>query len=353
MSGDLDGWIVDGLAAAAAELPGGLADDVEQIHGSGGGTFSSTVLRARSGDRPVVVKLVRRNDVPADHLFSWRRELDAHRTGWLADRLPEGLALAPCLATTTTDEAAVLVLDRIDFDDVGARTEDWYHEFARRLARLSATPVDDPPDWASHHFIEEELRLTVEAAPGLMRSPAVAIAEMVSIWSPAYEALLAAPDLPLRRLAAVPVGFQHLDAFSRNAADLGGPIALIDWAYAGFAPLGADAAAMVVINALYGDAEPARVPELRHAVVDGYLAGVRDSGVTLDADVLAEAIDTLCVLRWLRFLTQVNEAGPEISGVASSIAGHAFEHLVREWEALTALFLPRSEELLSERRGGG
>jgi len=137
---DADGWFTEAMATARGLLDaeGPQAWQVTTLAGTGGGNFGDSVVsRLDSPGGSAVAKIVKRNGVGSDHPLSWRRELDVYNSEWLRSRLPTGLQLPDCLGSATTDDAAVVVVADVPFDDPLARDVAWYGDLATLLARLS------------------------------------------------------------------------------------------------------------------------------------------------------------------------------------------------------------------------
>lgn len=340
-----DRWAERGVQSALALLEGGPWESTT-IHGTGGGGYGSSVARLRSGNSSVIVKVVRRNDAAASESDSWLRELEIYRSSWLSAFLPASLAMPKCLGSAIDKEVAVLVLEDLTFDDRDARSIEWYARLARGLGELSSAPPLDVPTWASQGFVTSQARTMMAAVPGMAMAPSPHLADLVDDWLPLLERLVdAAPSL-LGQLDAMPQSFNHLDAFSRNAAEIDGRIVLIDWAFAGVAPIGADAAGVVAMTAMHGDAAGLDLSQFHRSVVDAFVSGVGDlpSGVAFE-DV-EHAIEALLTLRWAGFLAQVHGAGDEILEIVESVSGRPFDEGLRAWQALSELVMPMAERVL-------
>lgn len=345
-----DGWAERGVERAI-ELLGGGPWDVTLMPGTGGAQWGSSVARLRAGDESVVVKVICRNDADLADPASWRREPDMYRSAWLVELMPDGLATPACLASTVDDETAVLVLEDVPFDDRDARSVEWYGRLAERLARLNAAPLDGVPEWASRDFVASEAALAVAPIPDMAAAPSPLVADLVDEWRPVLERLVAAMPQVLDGLAARPHGFHHLDAFSRNAAEVGERMVLIDWAFAGVAPIGTDAAAVVAMTSIFGDAPDGDVAALHRSVVDGFAAGVaaaRDQpDVVVDLPDLEASIETLLTLRWTGFLSQAHALGEALVDTVESVSGRPFDEVRQVWAAGSEFVLPMADASLA------
>ncbi len=345
MSGERVEWEQSGLDAAL-DLLDGPWQVVERLPGTGGGSFGSVVSRLRRGDRHVVVKVIRRNDVPPDHPAFWRRELEAHRSEWLADQLPEGLMLPELLASAETDHAAVLVLDDLDFVPVTGL--DALHELAGRLGHVNATPVVEAgrPPWLSSEVVLGEARQAGAHQPSPAGGSSSVVGPLIDAWRPALDRIGHGPAELVELLDRVPSGLHHLDVFSRNATALGDSFALIDWALLGLAPIGSDAAGMIAVTVSHGDVDVDAVASLRDAVVSGYLEGVSGVRPDLDPAVLLAVIDIGVMIRFARFLVNVDGLGVAAAAVAEEVAGRPIGDLLDIWGAAGELFLARGDAAL-------
>ena len=349
--GDDDRWVAEGIAAARALLDLHSLENwqTSTLSGTGGGTFGgSVIVRFESPSRTAIAKLVKRNDLSSDHPSSWRRELDVYRSDWLRDRMPAGLSLPDCLGSMTTENAAVIVQSELSFDRAG-RTLDWYSELANLLGQMNgpgADPADAPP-WATRRFVAHETETTVALVPDAVANRSLLIADVFDLWAPLLERIALAGTLLVDALTSFPVGIHHLDGFSRNATRVGERFVLIDWAYTGLAPLGCDAASVIVVTGLHGDVPGALIGEFHDAVIDGYATGLRSVGVELPADDLRFAIDVALTLRFARSLTQMHTAGDNVVSIIAGAIGRPFTELMTSWMSLAHQLEPSAERALS------
>ena len=344
MTHETDGWVARGVDAARQRLDGEWA--ATQLHGTGGGEYGSSVSRLRSDAGTVVVKVIRRNTAAAADPGSWRRELEVYGSPWLAARLPEGLELPRCELAFEMDECAVIVLEDVPFDDPDERGADWYARLAERLGRLAAGPIESVPPWASRGFVASDADRLDDAIATMSVTSSPYIGGFMHAWRAPLRRLVDALPRLLASLGERPTGFQHLDAFSRNAAAAPGDrFVVIDWAYAGVAPVGTDAAGVVAMTAMYGDADRIGLPRLFEAVVDGYVRGVAAMRPSAVGDELRETIEALLVLRWSGFLAQVHALGDALPEIAESVAGRPLAEVISGWAALSELALPFAERL--------
>jgi hypothetical protein len=345
-------WIEAGIEAATAML----ARDAQSRwnttvhHGTGGGTFGgSAIVQFDSPDERFVVKLIRRNDAAADHPLNWRRELDVYRSQWLQDRLPDRITLPRCHASAVTDTAAVIVMEAVTFDDPAHRSVDWYGDLAVELGRFSGTTLDasEAPPWATRGFVAYEAEAAIETLPAMLEEPVPAIRELMEKWQPLLRQLGPAAGQLVADLNDQPSSLNHLDIFSRNAARIGDRYVAIDWAYAGIAPVGSDATAVLVISAIFGDVDMGDFDAFSDAVVSGFIRGLDQSGVDIPADQVRRCIDHEVTLRFARFLSQLHSIGNDVQTVIEAVSGRTFQDAFSGWLALADALAPYAERTLA------
>lgn len=347
--------MLDGLAAARGVLDtdGSTSWELATLAGTGGGTFGdSLVVRFESDQRVAIAKLVRRNDVESDHPLWWRREVDVYQSQWLRDRLPTGMGLPDCVGSTTTDEAAVIVLSEVSFAREG-RTARWYGELADRLARMNGLSIApaSAPTWVTRRFVAYETDQACTGIADTLANRSSRIATVIDLWRPLLERIAATGTQLVDALHSFPVGLHHLDAFSRNAARSGDHFLLIDWAYAGLAPLGCDAASLIAVTAMHSDTPTARLDEFHDVVVDAYRAGLRSVDAAVSADELQAAIDIALTLRFARFLTQIHGAGDRLEPSVTAMTGRTLDASMTSWMSLARHLEPHARQALANIRG--
>ncbi|NNE12863.1 MAG: hypothetical protein HKN41_11545 [Ilumatobacter sp.] len=176
--------------------------------------------------------------------------------------------------------------------------------------------------------------------------------DLVDRWRPLFERLLDAMPVLLERLERWPEGFGHLDAFSRNAASIGDRMVMIDWAYAGIAPVGTDAAGIVGMTGMHGDVTGDDLGRLYRVVVDEYTAGLHAAGLEIDPADVEATVALLLVLRWTGFMTQIHALGDRLVEVAESVGGRPFADTAAAWAALSELVATLAESVLDRAEAG-
>ncbi|MEA2660829.1 MAG: hypothetical protein QOH08_401 [Chloroflexota bacterium] len=248
----------------------------------------------------------------------WDREVHAYESG-LLDRLPAGLAAPRCLGVRRDADRCWLWLE-----DLGPTDPGWdvprYALAARHLGRFNgAFPAASVPDaaWLSHGW----LRTWLVTGFG---SRAEFVLGNDDVWEhEIVRSAFAADDRErlerhwaeraavLDRLDALPQTLCHLDAFRANLIGRtnarGEPETVaIDWAGMGLAPIGAEVGQLVMGSVSFADYRQ-DIRELAPAAVDGYIAGLRESGWN-DAERDVRTGFALSAVRWVFMLGILNAA---------------------------------------------
>lgn len=231
-------------------------------------------------------------------MVPWRAEPDLYRAG-LRDRLPPGLTMPRAFAVRDLDhDSAALWLERVPVRPVTWDVER-HARAANLLGRFAASPAVAEVATAVHGgrtpraYADGWLAgvvLPVFSGADLWRHPFVAEA----FGSPLRRRLEAAFDaLPalLDELDEVPVAPAHGDACVANllvAADRP-ELVVVDFGFAGRAPLGTDLGQLVLGEVLAGQRSAAEIAALVAACVDGFAAGVTAQGGVVDVTALRRA----------------------------------------------------------------
>ena len=246
-------------------LRNGAADLVRwrcaQIHGGAGGGAgaSATAVYRYSGQAlaqgnllpwSVILKVLKTKDgdTPSASHY-WRREADAYLSGLLGT-LPSGLAAPRCLSVSEhPGESIWLWLEEVT-DAIVEWPLERYGLVARQLGEFSADYLNGrllPAwPWLSRGWIRHDLnqigvqlhRFRANLHNPLMRRffPGNSPAQILRLWSERDAFLVALDNLPTTLC--------HYDAFRRNLfarrVDEKDQTVLIDWAFLGIGPLGAE-----------------------------------------------------------------------------------------------------------------
>jgi hypothetical protein len=150
----------------------------------------------------------------------------------------------------------------------------------------------------------------------------------------------------LAALAGVPTGLAHLDAFSRNVTRRDEDLVLLDWAFVGTAPLGAELAGLFLLTAIHCDIPADALADFEHAVLEGYRAGLADVGCPLDPDDLRHAYATAVTLRFLQFLIHVHPVLADTPAAVTAVVGRPLSEVLDAWARLAAHLHPITADAL-------
>ena len=266
--------------------------------GAGGGLSASELIRfsghAQDGQRSVpwalVLKILNaRTESSPTQIDYWKREAEAYRSGFFA-KLPRGLGAPQCHGLHEVEDSCWLWLE-----DVSESLPNWplrrYGLAARHLGRLSGAYLRQPMPawpWLSTKFIREDLGQIedqIERLASNMKHP------LLSRFLPGDAGhrmlgLFAERERFLRVLDQLPQTLCHFDAFRRNmfarrrgAAD---ETVLIDWAFVGQGPIGAEIVSTVWVTLCFLELGPSHAEALETVVFNGYMSGLHDTGWTGD-----------------------------------------------------------------------
>jgi hypothetical protein len=258
-----------------------------------------------------------------------RRELNAYRSG-LADPNPVHGLRAPTLLAWNEDAAEVEIWLEELHDVLGG---EWpverFGEAAWHIAAFDAWTADQPlpPDfdsedaWAERHGQPERVgeKLTELDALRWSRGAKDVMDALGDDGFRRTEALIASTQDRIERLAAYPQTPLHHDLVRSNLFALeDGGTAAIDWENVGRGPLGVDLAPLVVGSVRRGEASSDDLGALERAVLDGYVAGLRDAGTERETDVRT-AYRLALGLRWHVVIGAIGTAlDPTITGIRGS-----------------------------------
>ncbi len=350
MEGAIEAWVDEGMAAAI-DLLGDNSWRATRLPGTGGGTFGSVVFRLENGNESAIAKVVRRNEFPRDNALYWERELLVYESDWLSTVLPAELRLPGLRGVARTSESGVIVLEAVPFDDRQQRDFAWYHELAGSLAKLNAVSVhvDETPDWLTRDFLGTEARAAAETIPEMLAKPSHHLTTVLNAWRPIIDRVATDHTAIVDSLGFLPVGPNHLDAFSRNAARVHSKFVMIDWAHLGIAPLGCDAAGVIAMGVMHSDVPANDVDAFFESVVHGYVDGLAAAGQEISEDQLADAIAIEVALRFARFLGQANSAGDAIPGIVEALNELPFQQVMPQLTADSESLCQRALEALEGR----
>lgn len=228
---------------------------------------------------------------------TWRHEADVYRAG-LDDTLPAGLRLPARYRIDEVDgDRIVEWLEDVAAADV-AWDRDRFARAARLLGRLAVRLTEAAPRMPESvtrvpgevlrlQFLERELfwlpALADEATwahPLLAADPALRVD--LARLATRVPALLDALD-------GLSQTFVHGDASPQNLlVPAGAPdtFVAVDWSLIGPSAVGYDLGQLVVGLAHAGRLDVRRLPDVEHAVLEAYTAGLADEGLRVPADVV-------------------------------------------------------------------
>lgn len=217
------------------------------------------------------------------------RELQAYTCGLLDDLSGSFVAPACYGRIQRSDGSEWLWLERVVDDASGPWSLERFAAAGWRLGRLNGAYLGDcgMPDypWLSRDWLRQWVEAAAPAVDLLARS---AVHPMVrQTWPPeimdAYLWFWEARHAVLAMLSTLPSTFCHLDAFPRNLffrtrAENATEIVAIDWGFCGVGVIGEDLAPLVAGSIAFMEAPAATHHRLEMAALDGYVAGLRESG---------------------------------------------------------------------------
>jgi Phosphotransferase enzyme family len=234
-----------------------------------GRSFASAVgvWRVRAGDRSAILKLLRLNAGPhprwpsrpdSDDPYYWYREPLAYRSGAL-----EPFGVPRLLACVDRGDGSTALWLEDGGDPVRGSTPERLGNVARRLGTAQRELVGFDASWLAHGWLREYFRLH-----GLPLDDGV-----------------------LDRLDALTQTLCHNDLHPDNVLDSG---LVIDWAFCGVGPVGADAGVLVGDGLADGWFPPELADDVARAVWAGYAEGLGDDG----EDVRFGFVQGIRRLRW-------------------------------------------------------
>ena len=112
--------------------------------------------------------------------------------------------------------------------------------------------------------------------------------------------------------------------------------------------VGEDLAGLVTISLQFLDVDIAAAAELDRIAFDGYVAGLRDAGVSIDERLVRFGFSATASLLmgiagtggWLRWLLEE----PERPGLAAGAIGHPIDEILGQWRGLQPYLLDLGDE---------
>jgi hypothetical protein len=247
--------------------------------------------RGRTIPWSLILKILRPEGGSAD-VSAWdyyKREADAYQSSWLDD-LPGGLAAPRCFGALDHPDGTCWIWLQEVAEAIGPLWPlEQYGLVARHLGQFNgAYLVDRPlPDWS--WLSSDWLRHYIEQSAPVMESLCNAVTSPWGRrWLPEkdhdlYFRLWAERGLYLDALDRLPQTICHFDIFRRNlfaqkTADGDDRTAVIDWAFVGRGPIGADLNPLVWMSIALAGGGLDEARQVEEIAYEGYLEGLRDVG---------------------------------------------------------------------------
>jgi hypothetical protein len=284
-------------SALGSETVGVIDWACEQLHG---GIGLGTAIYRFSGEghdrgQEAPWSLILKTLCPAEdnaHVSAWnyyKREADAYQSGWVDD-LPGGLAAPRCFGVLDHPDGTCWIWLEEVVEAIGSQWPlEHYGVVARHLARFSGAYLVDRPlpgwSWLSSNWLRHYVE---QSAPAMKPLRNAVASPWGRRWLPEEDSdqffrLWAERALFLDALDRLPQTICHFDIFRRNlfarkTADGDDQTVVIDWAFVGQGPLGADLNPLVWMSIALGGVAEDELQELEEIAFEGYLEGLRDVG---------------------------------------------------------------------------
>ena len=300
-------------------------------------------------------------------LCYWERELLAYQSGSLSD-LPPGLRAPRCYGSSESGQDAWIWLE--DVQETVPRT--WtlaeFQRAARRLgcfsgAYLAGRPLPSQPwlcpsifrafladgEWWAK-FSDPHSPKNAWQRPVVRQIFSEALrSRILKLWADKWEFIAANERLPQV--------FCHNDAHRRNMmliAGAGGQeeLVAIDWAFCGPGGVGNDLGEFIGTSLSHFEFDPAQAVELETAVLDAYLAGLREAGWSGDDQLVRLGYNISLALWWgatLPCAAAIELEGPNLNVEAKY--GRPLEAVKPGWTLLSEFALDRADQARLWMRG--
>jgi hypothetical protein len=222
----------------------------------------------------------------------WKREWHVYQSAW-QQQLPGPLVAPRRLATgeilaETGEELAWIAMEDLKAIDSRPWAAGHFREVARHIGIFNGDYLDGRPmpvdPWLSHDWLRgwtEQAEPLLELLPRVSSHPVAGriftpdvIDDLMELWivrEKLYEVL-----------DQLPQTLCHNDVFPRNLFLRGDGRAeqsvAIDWAFCGQAPVGQELAVLVGATQAFMESRPERWDDLERDCLDGYAAGLRQTG---------------------------------------------------------------------------
>lgn len=292
----------------------------------------------------------------------WQREILGFKSGFLAG-LPAGVRAPRFYQVTESENGAWIWMEHIQEMTGKQWSLDYFQRTARQLGisqgkYLHETPLIDQP-WLSQYFY----RNVWDAEgfwSGFMNPTSKENAWQSPITQRGFDVrhksrilqLLAEKERFFDVNDRLPQVLCHNDASRRNfmwsRSSQTGEEELIgvDWAFAGIGALGNDLGALIGTSMFFFEYSPADAETLEAAILDGYLAGLADNRVTIDARLVRLGY-LISLSFWMGVMLPGWSAvmlSPDSEFNVQAMYGRKAEDVLAGWVQLESFCLDRADE---------
>ena len=292
----------------------------------------------------------------------WRREALAFKSGFLA-QLPAGVRAPRFYQVTENENSAWLWMEHIQELTGKQWSLDDFQRTARQLGisqgkYLHKTPLTDQP-WLSQFFFRT-LWEADDFWSGFMNPASEENAWQSPITQSGFDAqqksrvlqLLAEKERFFDINDRLPQVLCHHDASRRNfmwsrSLQTGEEELIgVDWAFTGIGALGNDLGELIGTSMFFFEYSPTDAKTLEAAVLDGYLAGLADNGVTIDARLVRLGY-LVSLSFWMAAMLPGWSAlmlSPDREVNVQEMYGRKAEEVLVGWVQLNSFCLDRADE---------
>lgn len=292
----------------------------------------------------------------------WQREILAYKSGFLA-QLPVGVRAPRFYQVTENESGAWLWIEHIQEVTGKQWSLDHFQRAARQLGNsqgkyLHKTPLTDQP-WLSKFFFRD-VWSAENFWSGFMNPASEENAWQSPITQRGFDTqhksrvlhLLAEKERFFDVNDRLPQVLCHYDASRRNfmwsrSLQTGEEELIgVDWAFTGIGALGNDLGELIGTSMFFFEYSPTEAETLEAAILEGYLAGLADHGVKIDARLVR-----LGYLISLSFWMGVQLPGwsawmlsPNSEFDVQAMYGRQAEDVLTGWVQLDSFCLDRADE---------
>lgn len=340
---------------------------VEVIRGGFGGGLGGTYLYRFRGhaqadaevkEWSVVLKVIQaRPDSAPDSTHYWKREYLLSQSDLLKD-VPGRLSTFRTFGGVEyADEACWIWME----DLVDARAGTWplehYGTAARHLGQFNGAYLTGraiPNElWLCKNWVRQIAKTTEGAVPRIhqmLNSPPIR-AQFPPDSEAQFDRMWADRERFLTALEGLPQTFAHQDPvrgnlFTRRGMDGGYETVAIDWAFAGPAAIGMDAAVLLIIGLTFREFLAAAAPEAERLIFDQYVLGLRDAGWNGDERSVRLGFLASATCKYFEMLLLGSQfmADPAQSADVEAMLGYAYDDIVREFSGVFQFAMRLTEE---------